>query len=154
MRSGRVLRISEAVLSAVNAGLIIELVPLWLQHRRSFWLNSSVRTGYGSEGCHLSPSGQDILQPVSVNACSRGAPRTLQHLHNGLRKVRQLLFGWIDESSLLKLGEELGRGSIKIALRHCGVRFSLLLQESPDVSSIFLQQSLRAVLGMTLEMYK
>ena len=58
------------------------------------------------------------------------------------------------ESSLLEFGEQLGSGCIKISMRQGWIRLSFLSQESPYVSAVFLEQSLRAIFRMSLKMYE
>ena len=59
-----------------------------------------------------------------------------------------------DESNISEIGQKLRGGCIKITLRHRRIGFSLRSEKSLYISPVFFQQSLRAILRMTLEMYE
>src|ERR1035438_2024268 len=125
-----------------------------LYYGGSFALTLSIGTGEWSERRSLFLSRPHILQPVSIDARCRGLPRALHGLRNRFRKERELLFPRIIKSRLLELGKNCSRCRVEVFLRHSRIRFALPMQKPSNVSAIFFQQSLRAVLGMSLKMHE
>src|ERR1700733_4589316 len=97
----------------------------------------------------------NILQPVPVNTHGRGAPSTFQIASKkSFRKTFHELFSSIGQSDISEISQKFRRGDIKITLRHGRVSFSFRSEKSFYISPVFLQQSLRAILRMALEMHK
>src|SRR5271165_323257 len=95
------------------------------------------------------------MQPITIDGYGGRLPGLLQRPdQSSIGKSRHKLFPGIRQDRLLKVTQQLDVRGIKVTLRHRRVGVSFSFKKSPNVSSIFLQQRLCTILGMTLEMYE
>src|ERR1700731_2066701 len=74
--------------------------------------------------------------------------------HSLVRKTLDEFLSRIRQHKLLKLDRKSFTVGIEISRRHGGIRLSFLLEKSPDLSTIFFQESLSKVFRMSLKMQK
>src|SRR5450631_1227845 len=80
-------------------------------------------------------------------------PRLLQRSdQSGFGKSIHDVFSTIGQSNLSKVVEETHSCRVEVSFRHCWICLPLALEKSLDIPPVFLQQGLRTVLWMALEM--
>ena len=91
-----------------------------------------------------------VLHPVAINVDRRRVPRFLQAIDDGFRKVLHHFFAAVRSGEVAKFVHQLRDLAVEISLRHGWIGFALVLEESPYIPSVFLEQSLRAELAGAL----